>query len=167
MNNSWSEAIKEAMAVAPSDVVIINTLEIRHPSIGGRLFIAQSLVDFEATLETGETVVFEGAAFRFSLPAAGEGSMPELTLSVDNVDQRVGDFCDLASDFLDPVEVYFRPYLSTDLTQPHLDPPLSLFWKDVQVTAFEVTGRATMLDFINAKFPRTLYTRANFPGLGG
>lgn len=165
MNEAWSAAIKEAMASCPVDVTIIHTLEIKHPSIGGRLFIAQSLVDFEATLETGETVAFEGAGFRFAMPGVGDKGLQELTLAVDNVDQRVGDFCDLAQDFFDPVEVYYRPYLSTDLTQPHLSPPLFLYWKDVTVNSYEVSGRATVSDFINRKFPTELYTRARFPGL--
>ena len=31
-NNALSEALREAYASAPSDVVILHTLELRHPS---------------------------------------------------------------------------------------------------------------------------------------
>ena len=65
-----------------------------------------------------------------------------------------------------PVEIIYRPYLSTDLTQSQMIPPLVLYLKDIQITAAQIVGRATFMDVVNKKFPTELYTRARFPGLG-
>jgi len=64
-------------------------------------------------------------------------------------------------------EVYYRPYLATDLTTPQLNPPLLLFLKEISVTAQNgAQGRCTFTDIINKKFPNDYYTRTRFPSLG-
>ena len=62
--------------------------------------------------------------------------------------------------------IHLLYYLSNDLTQPQLDPPLSLILQDVQITMLQVSGRATFADVINKKWPTEYYTRARFPSLG-
>ncbi len=64
------------------------------------------------------------------------------------------------------MEVVYRPYLSDDLTQPQMDPPLVLYLKEIQVNTYQVTGRATFMDIVNKRFPSELYTRLRFPSLG-
>ena len=66
-----------------------------------------------------------------------------------------------------PVKLTYRPYLSTDLTAPQLDPPLVLNVTDVKADVFKVTARATFADLLNKKHPLQMYTRARFPSLGG
>ena len=42
-NDAYSEAIKEAYASAPTDIVVIDTLEISHPALpGGSMLIGVS-----------------------------------------------------------------------------------------------------------------------------
>lgn len=165
-NSSLEEAIKEAYASAPSNVTVLETLEIRHPSIGEVVRLVRNREDITATLETEEEVVFEGAAFSLSLPAAGENGLQEITVKVDNVDRRVSDFLSTAKDYEEPVRLIYRPYLSSDLSQPQMNPPLELYLTDVNVTVFEVTGKATFADIINKRFPSDYYTRSRFPSLG-
>lgn len=166
MNGSLSEAIKEAYATAPSDVVIINTIELRHQSITDPLFLAQERKNLLLTLEDGRQVVFEAVPFRITLPQAGDNGLQELNITIDNIDRRISDFCQLAKSFPAPVEVLYRPYLSNDFTTPQMIPPLRLFLKDISITVTEVAARATMADLINKKFPKELYTRERFPGIG-
>lgn len=166
MTDPYSELFKEAIASAPAGAVMVNTLEMRHESIGGVLFLAQSLTNFEATLETGATVVFEAVPFRITLPRKSAEGLQELQISIDNVDRRISDFCQNAAGFMSPVELLYRPYLMSDLSEPQMVPPLRLFLRNVSVSATEVAGRATYADLINKKFPSDPYTRKRFPGLG-
>jgi len=168
-NDAYSEAIKEAYASAPTDIVIIDTFEISHPSLpGGTMWLSKTLVDYTLTLEDGVTnQLFSATGFEFKLPAAGENGLQELDIVIDNVDRRVSDFMDAVKDSKDPVKLTYRPYLSTDLTAPQLDPPLVLNLTDVKADVFKVTARATFADLLNKKHPLEMYTRARFPSLGG
>ena len=83
-----------------------------------------------------------------------------------NVGRRLNDFITTAKSSKVPVQVLYRPYLSTDLTQPQMNPPLVLFLKDIQVVAAQVVGRATFMDVANKRAPSLLYTRSQFPSLG-
>jgi len=168
-NDAYSEAIKEAYASAPTDIVIIDTLEISHPSLpGGTMWLSKTLVDYTLTLEDGVTnQLFSATGFEFKLPAAGENGLQELDIVIDNVDRRVSEFMNAVKDSKDPVKLTYRPYLSTDLTAPQLDPPLVLNVTDVKADVFKVTARATFADLLNKKHPLQMYTRARFPSLGG
>lgn len=166
MNASLSEAIKEAYATAPAGVIVLNTLELRHASIPAPIYLIQERAATMLTLETGEAVLFEAIPFQITLPQAGDNGLQELNITIDNVDRKISDFCRLAATYPSPVEVRYRPYLSTDFTTPQMVPPLLLFLKDISITTTEVACRATMADLINKKFPRELYTRERFPSLG-
>lgn len=155
--------------MSPTDVVYIETIELTHPNISGQLRFVAGYENIQANLEAsagGTLVTFEAGAFSITLPAAGKDGIQALQLTVDNVDRRVGEFCRMAAEFDDPVEITYRPYLSTDLTQPQMDPPLLLFLKEVTITEYQVGGRATFADIVNKKFPSQLFTRVRFPSLG-
>ena len=166
MNQALEEAIKEAYALAPSDEVILETLEITHPAEGETLYFIKQRVPFDLTLETGETVTFEPVGFNFSLPAAGENGRQDMTITIDNTDRRISDFINDAKTYPEPVRVIYRPYLSSDLTTPQMNPPLSLTLNDVSISVFNITARASFADVINRKFPSEYYTRKRFPSLG-
>lgn len=165
-NEALSEAIKEAYASAPSDVAVFETLEISHPVIFETIYLVKNREDLEMTLETAETVTFEAAGFRMSLPAAGDNGVQELTLAFDNVDRRISNFLNEAKNFGSPVTIKYRPYLSNDLSTPQLSTPLVLSLTDIRVTVFEITGKATFADMLNKRFPTQLYTRSRFPSVG-
>lgn len=166
MTSTWSEAIKEAYASAPSGVVILNTLELSHPSIVDSIYLVQDYTDHECTLEDGVTVVtFRKAPFRFVLPSTGSNGLQELNIAIDNVDQAVSDFLQDITGDPAPVTVKYRSYLSTDKTEPQNGVPLVLFMSDIQVTPVEVVGRASFADIINRQFLSTTYTVSRFPGL--
>ena len=166
MNSTLTAALKEAYAVAPTNLRVFETLEIRHDSIEDPIYIVQDFKPLIATLETAEEVTFLPVWFNFNLPTASESGRQDLSLTIDNVYRAISDFISLAKDYATPVQIIYRPYLSNDLTQPQLDPPLSLILQDVQITMMQVSGRATFADVINKKWPTEYYTRARFPSLG-
>lgn len=165
MNPNLHPALVEAYAIAPAAVAHIHTLELRHESMSEPLFLVQGFFHKEMRLETGALKKFRACAFNFTLPATDDGGLQELSLTMDNANNRVSDFCESAMQFPAPVEIYYRPYLSTDLETPLMDPPLRLFLQNVTVSEAQVSGRAVPVDFLNLKFPTELYDSERFPPL--
>jgi Domain of unknown function (DUF1833) len=166
MNDSLSDALKEAYALAPAGQVIINTLEIRQDGVQDPIYLAQSRSDVVAQDENGNTRTFLASGFQFALPPSNKEGLQSLNIAVDDINRQASDFVTRAKAEEEPVQIIYRPYLSTDLTQPQMDPPLVLFLKDVEKTVLQVTGRATFMDIINKRAPSELYTRERFPSLG-
>lgn len=167
MNTALEEALKEAYASAPTNVAILETLEISHPSLpSGTLYLIKNREDLTLTLESGQQKLFTACAFNMALPAAGDSGLQELSITIDNIDRQVSDFVAQAVNYATPVQMLYRPYLSNNLTQPQMNPPLALSLTDVTVTVFQVSGKATFADIINTKFPSDFYTRSRFPSLG-
>lgn len=172
-----SEALKEAYASAPDDT-IYHTLELRHPDFldeSGDVVAIRVVRDFDslsATLEAdapmnpGETVAFEPLMFDFALPNEVEGNAePEITITLDNATRLLMPYLDIAVQSGSPVEVTYRPYLASDLTEPHMNPPLNLVFVSFEASVTTVTGRATFGDFANKSFPASLYDDSNWPSL--
>lgn len=166
MNASLDEAVKEAYALAPANVSHVHSLELRHPSIQTSMFIVQGFLNRELTIENDVVQIFKAVPFAFKLPGSGASGLQELSLTIDNVDNKAADFLELAMNFPDPVQVIYRPYLSTDLTSCKMDPPLRLVFTNASIDAAQISGRATPADFLNRKFLSELYTRKLFPALG-
>lgn len=163
-NAALSDALKEAYATAPSNILYLDTLAIAHP-LADTLYLVKDRVDHFLKLETGEVVQFLPTGFRFVLPAAGDNGLQELSIAVDNVDRRPSDFINLVRESAEPVTVTYRPYLSTNPEGPEMNPPLVLFLTDIVVTSVEITGRATFADILNRSYLSENYTRRRFPGL--
>lgn len=163
---SIEDALKEAYASAPSNVAILETLEISHPDIEDTIYIVKNREDLTFTLEDDSEHLFEGVAFRMTLPATGENGLQDLNISIDNVDRRISDFLETVKQSKEPVMVKYRPYLSTDLTAPQMIPPLTLSLKGASIGTLEVESKASFADIINKKFPNDYYTRKRFPSLG-
>ena len=167
MNPALDAAIREAYALAPATVSHIYTIELQHDSLENPLRLVQGFRNRSlGTVESG-TVVFRACPFDFTLPKVDDGGLTELRLSIDNVDNLASDFCEAAMAFPTPVRILYRPYLSTDLTTPRMDPPLTLFLLNVTDDGVRSTGRAVPADYLNLRFPTIDYTRSKFPGLGG
>ncbi|CUW39667.1 conserved protein of unknown function [Magnetospirillum sp. XM-1] len=172
-----SQAIKEAYASAPADVVILHTLEIWHPTFldadgnPAPIRVVRDHADLTARLEAGaprnggQIVTFTALAFDLELPPVDTGPVPEITVAMDNVGREITDALDGAAISQDKIEVTYRPYLSTDLEGPHMDPPITLIMTEVEADPLRVTGRARMLDVGNKAFPSATYTAKTFPGL--
>lgn len=167
MPSSYTDALKEAFASAPTNIIIYETLEIRHSSLpGDTIYLVKDIVSLTATLEDASEVTFEPAPFAMKLPSAAENGKQDLNIKIDNVDRRVSDFVIAAAEYEDPIYILYRPYLSTDLTTPQLNPPLTLILKEISMDILSVSARASFFDLINKNFPSILYTRSSFPSIG-
>jgi hypothetical protein len=166
-NTDITAALAEFNALAPTDNVEFQTLEVRHSSVGGSLFMVQNTEQMTLTLETGIEKVFEPVPFRLIPPASGKDGFSELSIAIDNVDRQISDFIDtIGTDSREPVELVHRIYLLSDTTGPQ-GTPLVLYLTDLKENAFEVTARASFTGIVNMKFPNEYYDRQRFPSLGG
>lgn len=170
-DSSLSAAIAEAYASAPTDEIIYHTLEFRHSSFTTPIRVVRDVADLVATLEAdapedpSTAVTFTAFAFDFSLPDLGQAASPEILISIDNVGREIIGYMDLAAQTSDMIEVTYRPYLSSDLSGPQMNPPLTLVVREVNATVFKVECRATFGDFANRRFPNETYDAQRFPGL--
>jgi len=167
-NESLTDALQEVYALAPNDVVALDTIEISYIGLSETLYLVQDRKEWDFTLEDATTHTFKPCGFRFIAPTAGKDGVQQMSLAVDNVGTEVTDFFEaLGTELTEPVKVTYRPYLSNDTTQPQMNSPLVLFLVDIQMTTFEITGRATFSNIVNTKYPTDYYTAQRFPGLVG
>lgn len=175
---SVSEALAEAYSSAPADVVVIHTLDFIHPSFtsdaghptGGRIVKSQdslyARIEPDAEIDGGAWVLFAAVDFDFVLPTESDSSsVPEIQIKVDNVSKYLIPYLDAASESLEPVTVIYRPYLSTDYSQPHIMPPLKMTITSFSADVFSVTAKASFSNLANRRFPYMRYTAKMFPGL--
>lgn len=173
-----SEAIAEAYASAPDDVVILHTLEMIHPDfvdssgsptsarVVRQLRPITAQLEASAPMNPNTYVEFQGVYFDITLPSEEDsGTTGELQLVIDNAMGVLTPYLDAASDSLTPIKVIYRPYLSNDLEAPHIDPVLTMTLRNISADLFKVTARAGFGDLTNRRFPYALYNRAEHPGL--
>lgn len=176
-DTTLSEALKEAYASAPSDVILLHTLELRHPAFkdaqGNPTAIRvvrdhishKCVLEETAPLEPGQEVEFVAMAFDLELPPVNTTPLPEITVTLDNVNREIMDYLDLAVEGQDMIEMTYRPYLSDDLSCPQMNPPINLVITDIVTDVFKITATARMMDIGNKSFPSENYTTKNYAGL--
>lgn len=101
-------ALAEAYASSPSDVVILHTLELRHPAfkdhdgtpIGVRLVCdhqnLSAKLEKTAPLNADEYVTFIAMGFDLELPPVDTARVPEITVTIDNVNRKLIKYLDSA-----------------------------------------------------------------------
>ncbi len=167
MNTALSAAIKEAYSLAPTNVVVLETLEFYNEEVGGHVYLVKDRISHVMKVG-GVDKTFQALPFRLALPKISDGGLQELTIAIDNVDRQISEYVKAVKATQVKTIIKYRPYLSTDLTTPQMDPPLTLYLLNSSVTTFEVKIRAAFLNFLNKKWPQgsQYYTRQRFPSLG-
>ena len=165
------DALEEAYASAPTEEVVLHTLEIRHPDFTQPIRVVRDHQDFTAYLEAdapenpGEEVTFIAMAFDFTLPEVTKSTSPEIEIGLDNVSGEITAYLDLAANSPDLIEVTYRPYLASDPSGPSMNPPLTLTIRSVTADIFRVKAVAGFADLANKKFPAQTYDTERFAGL--
>jgi hypothetical protein len=167
MNTSLQDALKEAFVLAPSSVVLLETLQVSHPVIpSGTIWLVKDRASWTFTLEDGLTTqLFQAAAFSISLPGAGDNGLQKISIAIDDIQLQVSGFLNQVKQYNTPVSITYRPYLSTDPTKCQMIPPLHLFLTSAVITPQGISCQATFMDIINKNFPSELYNTQRFPGL--
>jgi hypothetical protein len=170
-DSALSQAIKEAYASAPANVVIYHTLELRHPAFTAPIRVVRDYEDLTATLEAtapanpGASVTFTRFAFDFTKPEVSASGVPQMSIEIDNVDRSIVANIEAALGTADLVTATYREYISSDLTAPQNDPPIHMTIMSINATVFRVKAVAGFPDLMNRRFPTTEYDSETFPGL--
>jgi len=170
-DSTLSQALREAYASADVNSVVYGTLEIWHPSFDAPIRVVQDYVDLEATLEPtaprnpGETVTFVRFSFKFKKPELLSTGLPEIQITLDNVDRVIVANIEAALQTSDIITVTYREYLSTDLSIPQNDPPLELSISNIVADPFKVVATAGYPNLLNKRFPTNDYDPDVFVGL--
>jgi hypothetical protein len=178
----WTEALQEAYASAPSDEVILHTLELRHPAFpdtsirvvmdhGEEYVVSGEEVDghflgleVDAPVQAGQVVFFQACMFSLTLPDQKEGSLPTIEVELDNVTRLVMEHLDAAIGLKAPMELTYREYIASDMGEPQFILG-GLTLKEVKSNLGRVTGTAQFSDLVNKSFPKKLYRPSEFQGL--
>lgn len=166
-----SQALKEAYASAPSAEVILDTLELRHPSFTQPLRVVNDHATLHARLESSAPidpstwVDFAPFAFRFKPLDMQSTGMPEQEIEIDNVSSEVLAYIDQAAQSTSLIEVTYRQFMVSDLSAPQQDPPVTLVLSDVEAGIFSIRAKASFGDFGGRRFPGETYDAQRFPGL--
>lgn len=164
-DNTLSQALKEAYAAAPADVVVYHTLEIDHPAFNQPIYVVRDWEDLNAQLETGQPVTFLRFAFNLVKPEVSATGVPQCTVEIDNVSRDILANVQLAMQSTDMITMTYREYLSTDLSGPQNDPPMTMVLSGISADVFKIRATATFGDLSNRRFPNEEYTAERFPGL--
>lgn len=175
---SLTDALAEAAALAPADEVIHHTLEIRHPDFEDEdgnptsIFIVQDTEDLTAPIEEGapikggEWVTFVAFLFSLALLSTEPGVTAEAEITVDGIDRSVIAQIDRAIESGEPITIVYRVYLDTALDAgPQRIDKFELGDISISTTSLKAKIRAG-LD-LRGRFPRRIFTAAEFPGLVG
>src|SRR5262245_57062738 len=181
INNLWSEAMMEAVTLAPSNDHILHVRELRHPSSSptsvrcvrdyGSLQIAGDpdiyghmlTLESDAPLNPSTSVLFVGCMFDMSLPSQHDNP-PSIEISIDNVTQIISEQLDAAIGSSAPIEVTYREYLDSDHTTPQYILGGGVL-QSVISTLNRVRGTIVFTDFINQNFPGLVYQPNKYVGL--
>lgn len=170
-DSTLSQALKEAYAAAPAGVVIYHTLELMHPAFSMPIRVVRDYSDLTARLEAsaplnpGAQVTFTGFAFEFTKPDTGANGVPQMTIEIDNVDRSIVANIDAAMITPQMITVIYREFISTDLSAPQNNPPLTATVLAITATTPKITATVGFPNLLNYRFPRMAYDPQNFPGL--
>lgn len=152
-------------ASAPAAEVLIPTLEISHPSFpGGAIRTCAGFEDHTVTLEDGSVVTFTASGLDVSLPARNGSGQQNLAFAIENVTGIAQDAIDRAMEAGGQIEVIYRSYVASDLSEP-AEPPLRMVLVGAEFRGANVQVTASYMDIINQAWPKDRYTATFAPGL--
>jgi hypothetical protein len=177
MADPWTAAFEEAEASVPPSVDVYATLEFQHASFLDEndqpmaiRVVAETpddqlfTIEDGAALNGGEEVSFKAIHFFADLPEVAEGQMPEVRITIDDAARELVPLMEAAIQIKASLVCLFRQYRSDDRAEPCYG-PVSFVMRRVKVKGATVSGLAKLDDLGNAKFPRGVYTVAEFRGL--
>ena len=181
MNTSYTEALKEVGALSHTDIPILETVSVYHPS-GGSINLVndrKSLIGW-ADESWNLKIIYQPSSFTISLPQSNNEGVSFVNIAFPNIDGKASEFLkNVPVESTAPISLVYRLYLGeNDLyagnEDTHLQgypkiqnyPPLSVEILSVQITPFQINARATYRSLVNAKYPSKLYTLEDYPALG-
>jgi hypothetical protein len=168
-----NEALLEAYASCPPSSRVFYTLEIWQVSFAEPARVVANVGDDMAfgiepntPRDAGATVTFLACPFTAEYPEQREGQPPSTKIKIDNVNRELVPLIRAALGVRQYIQVLYREYLSSDLTEPAYG-PVEFELREVQMVGTSLTGTAMVKNLQNKRFPRLNknYDYIQFPSL--
>ncbi len=168
-----NEALLEAYASCPPSARIYQTLEVNHPSFAAPFYIVTNVgddmefgIEDGSDVNSGKTVSFIACPVTAPYPEQREGQPPSTSVTIDNVARELVPQIRAALGVRAYIQIYYREYLASDLTQPAYG-PVNFELTSVQMVGTSLTGTAVVKNLQNKRFPRLdkNYSYTQFPSL--
>lgn len=173
MPTTHSEAMLEAYASCPPSARIYHTLEIWQSSFDAPARVVANVgddmvfgIEQAGPRNGGELVTFIACPFESSYPEQREGQAPTCQIKIDNVARELVPKIRAALGVRQYIQVLYREYLNSDLTEPAYG-PVEFELRGVQMVAASLTGTVMVKNLQNKRFPRINknYDYVQFPSL--
>jgi uncharacterized protein DUF1833 len=168
-----NEALLEAYASCPPSARIYFTLEIWQSSFSAPARLVANVgddmsfgIEAGAPRDAGSMVTFLACPFSADYPEQREGQPPSTKIKIDNVNRELVPLIRTALGTRQYIEILYREYLGSDLTQPAYG-PVEFQLANVQMVGASLTGTAVVKNLQNKRFPRLdkNYSYIQFPSL--
>ncbi len=141
-----NEALLEAYASCPPSSRIFYTLEIWQASFAQAARVVANVgddmvfgIEQGAPRDAGAMVTFLACPFTAAYPEQREGQPPSTKITIDNVNRELVPLIRTALGVRQYIDVLYREYLSSDLTEPAYG-PVEFELREVQMTGTSLTG---------------------------
>lgn len=154
--------LQTVYASAPTDEVIIPTLEIQIPN-GEPIRICHGFEDHELGVD-GTYKLFQAASISIALPAKNTTGRQTLTFGIANANGLVQKHIDDALAVGVVVPMIYREYLASDKSAPAHKPYKMVMGGGV-LEGMEAQLEASYYDLLNSSWPRERYTATTAPAI--
>lgn len=147
---------KQASNAVETEEIFLMLLDITHPDIPEPLYFVDNTVSI-----TSNGVVYQPYPFRITLPEDTEGVLPEVKLTIDNVDRTLTE---AIRGFSNPPEVTLRVILASipDTVEMQID---NLKLRSIKFDAFSMTGALIIDSPMSRRFPASTFNPKQYPAL--
>jgi hypothetical protein len=168
-----NEAMQEAIAACPPSARVVYTLEIWQSSFAEPARVVANVgedmvlgIEAGAPRDGGAMVTFAACPFTADYPEQREGQPPTSKIKIDNVNRELVPKIRAALGVREYIQVLYREYLGTDLTEPAYG-PIEFELREVQMVGASLTGTSMVRNLQNKRFPRLNknYDYVQFPSL--
>lgn len=168
-----SEALLEAYSSCPPSARIYHTLEIWQSSFDAPARVVANVgsdmsfgIEASAPRDASSTVTFLACPFEATYPEQREGQPPTSQIKIDNVNRELVPKIRTALGTREYVQILYREYLASDLTEPAYG-PVEFQLANIVMVGTSLTGTAMVKNLQNKRFPRISknYDYNQFPSL--
>lgn len=176
--STLDDAIAEAYASAPQDIIILHTLEINHKSFGVPVRVVRwpvhgpepetfsCLLESTAPKNAGQTVSFTAMPFDIKLPEKSQETPGQFTITLAGVGDMLDDALETAAIGGGIVTAIYRTFIKGRQGEGPAEvyPGIELQSPELDSSTGTITVTGVVLNWINRPFGR-LYTPSRYPGL--
>lgn len=152
-----THACRRALYASQTGEVLLVLLELSHPQMATPIRVTSDGVD---TVVAG--VVYQHFPFRVTWPDDTDDTPPRAELAIDAVDRSIVRSVRQLSG--SPIQVSMRVVMASDPTVVEAGPCV-FDMRDVEYSAFEVSGKLEYADVANEDFPLPKFDPSTTPGL--